>query len=207
MRALIEENPELDEHLAAALAEFDHQDNPVQARAARIFAILAVAGDLARHYKIVPWQEGAAISACVTLFDRWKGRLKTSGAETPEANICTKVATFISRFAESRFSDIKGSGIDDPPQLRVNDRAGYWEDASSVDATGKPCKTRIYLFRSDALQDACKGHDVTEIAKALDAAGAIWEKQNDGHRLSKRKRTPHGTIEWLYYINPEALEK
>ena len=115
----------MDEHLAEALAGFDHGDNPVQARAARTFAILAVAGELARHYGIVPWPANTALDACKTLFTRWKEQLKASGAETPEAKICALVANFISRFAESRFSDVDGSsGPQDP---RIHDRAGYWE--------------------------------------------------------------------------------
>jgi putative DNA primase/helicase len=195
VRALIQGNPDLDENLAKAMAHFAHGENPMQARVARTFATLAVAGQLARHYGIVPWEESVALNACKTLFDHWKAQLKSSGAETPEAKICALVATFISRFSESRFSNVGGSGPKDP---KINDRAGYWKDIH-----GGP---RIYLFQSDALQDACKGYDIGEITKALDAAGALSEKQGDGH-LSKRTRTPHGTNPWLYYVNPDALEK
>jgi hypothetical protein len=38
-----------------------------------MFALLAVAGELARRYGIVPWQNDyEVIKACVTLFDRWR---------------------------------------------------------------------------------------------------------------------------------------
>jgi putative DNA primase/helicase len=72
VRALIEENPDLDECLAKAIKHFKCSDN-VQGRAARMFALLAVAGELARRYGIVPWQNDyEVIKACVTLFDRWR---------------------------------------------------------------------------------------------------------------------------------------
>jgi putative DNA primase/helicase len=194
VQALINENPVLDEHLSAALAKFDHGDNPVQARAARTLAILAVAGELARHYGIVPWPENAALEACIALFDRWKDQLKATGAETPEAKICSMELSFISRHAESRFSNANGGGPDEP---KTYNRAGWWEIA--------PGGQRIYLLPTETLRDACTGFDVREVARALDAAGALWAK--DAGRLKKRKRTPDGLNDEYYFVNPEALSK
>ena len=192
VRALIEENPSLDEHLAEALAGFDHGDNPVQARAARTFAILAVAGELARHYGIVPWPANTALDACKTLFTRWKEQLKANNAETPEAKICAMVLNFISRHAESRFSNVNGGDSDEP---KTYDRAGWWDVGSSGQ--------RIYLLPAETIKDACTGHDVREVGKALDAAGALWGK--DAGRLQKKKRTPDGLNIEYYFVNPEAL--
>jgi putative DNA primase/helicase len=171
VRALIEENPDLDEHLAKALENFRCTDN-VQARAARVFALLAVAGELARHYGIVPWQnEHESINACVTLFDRWKKQLISSGAETPAARVCQLVAIYISRYGDSKFSDVKGG---DPDEPRVFDRAGYWEQDAGQ---------RIYLLRSDALLDAAKGYDLREIGSSLKSSGAL-------HKVGGERRTP-----------------
>jgi putative DNA primase/helicase len=195
VQALIEENPDLDEHLATALGNFHHSDN-VQARAARIFAILAVAGALARRYGIVPWpDEHEPIKACVTLYNRWKEQLIASGAETSAARICQQVATFISRYGDSRFSDIEGGDSDEP---RVNDRAGYWKQM-----VGGP---RLYLLRSDALQDAARGHDLSEIGNALNSAGALYRVGGDGRHLTVVTRTPRGNDDRFYYVNPEKLD-
>jgi putative DNA primase/helicase len=153
VRALIEENPDLDELLARAMANFQHGD-PVQGRAARMFAVVAVAGALAQHFGIVPWPATEAINAAVTLYGRWREELIASGAETPAARICQMVATYISRFGDARFSNVEGGGDDEP---RVYDRAGYWEKIDDK---------RIYLLRSDALLDAAKGHDLREIGNA-----------------------------------------
>lgn len=193
VRALIEENPDLDELLARAMANFQHGD-PVQGRAARMFAVVAVAGALAQHFGIVPWPATEAINAAVTLYGRWREELIASGAETPAARICQMVATYISRFGDARFSNVEGGGDDEP---RVYDRAGYWEKIDDK---------RIYLLRSDALLDAAKGHDLREIGNALKSAGALHKVGGDGRHLAVLTRTPYGTREWFYYVDIEKLD-
>jgi putative DNA primase/helicase len=121
--------------------------------------------------------------------------LIASGAETSAARICQQVATFISRYGDSRFSDIEGGDSDEP---RVNDRAGYWKQM-----VGGP---RLYLLRSDALQDACKGYDVREIGNALKSSGALYRVDPDEKHLGVKTRTPHGTLERLYCVVPGKLE-
>jgi len=155
-----------------------------------------VAGELARHYDILPWPENAALEACQTLFNHWKEQLKASGAETPEAKICSMVATFISRYGDARFSDVTENN---PDERWVHDRAGWWEQI-----VGGP---RIYLFTSDALQDACKGHDIKEISAALKAAGALQKISADGKHLALVTALPSGNQKRLYYVHPGALEK
>jgi putative DNA primase/helicase len=193
VRALIEENPDLDEHLARGLENFKCGDN-VQARAARVFALLAVAGELACRYGIVPWQnEHEPINACVTLYNRWREQLISSGAETPAARICQQVAAYISRYGDARFSNIEGSDLDEP---RVYDRAGYWKQTGDK---------RIFLLRSDALLDAAKGYDLMEIGNALKSAGALY-KTGDGDHLADKAHTPHGPRERFYWVDPEKLD-
>jgi hypothetical protein len=72
---------------------------------------------------------------------------------------------------DARFSNIEGS---DPDEPRVCDRAGYWKQIGDK---------RIFLLRSDALLDAAKGHDLTEIGNALKSAGALY-KNGDGDHLA-----------------------
>ena len=127
-------------------------------------------------------------------YDRWKEQLIASGAETPAARICQLVATFISRYGDSRFSDIDGGDSNEP---RVFDRAGYWEQID-----GK----RIYLLRSDALLDAAKGHDLREIGSALKSSGALHKVGGDGEHLTIVTRTPRGNYERFYYVDPEKLD-
>ena len=192
--ALIEENPDLDELLARAMANFQYSD-PVQGRAARMFAVVAVAGALAQHFGIVPWPgQQRRSTPAVTLYGRWREELIASGAETPAARICQMVATYISRFGDARFSDVEGGGDDEP---RVYDRAGYWEKIDDK---------RIYLLRSDALLDAAKGHDLREIGNALKSAGALYKVGGDGRHLAVLTRTPYGTREWFYYVDIEKLD-
>lgn len=194
VRALIEENPDLDDYLGAALKNFKYGDN-VQGRAARVFAVLAVAGALARHYGVVPWDnEHEPIDACVTLFTRWKDQLIASGAETPASRICQLVATYLSRYGDARFSNIEGG---EPNEPRVFDRAGYWEQIGGH---------RIYLLRGDALLDAAKGYDLREIGGALKSSTALYRVGGDGRHLTVLTRTPHGTREWFYYVDPEKLD-
>ena len=194
VRALIEENPDLDELLARA-----HGKLPTR----------RPRSGSARHgcSRCWPWpaswpntsgsshgQHTEAINAAVTLYGRWREQLIASGAETPAARICQMVATYISRFGDARFSNVEGGGDDEP---RVYDRAGYWEKIDDK---------RIYLLRSDALLDAAKGHDLREIGNALKSAGALHKVGGDGRHLAVLTRTPYGTREWFYYVDIEKLD-
>ena len=127
VRALIEARAVGELDLSARLIETQKHFQPAnepQRRAARIFAILALAGELAIEWEILPWKKREATKACVTLFERWQKQTLVSAASSPEKKILAAVANFIDRFGDDRFSEL----FDCRSGSSVRDRAGYWQD-------------------------------------------------------------------------------
>ena len=201
VRKLIEENPDLDDLVSGATPHFspsegEPQLNPLQARAARTFAIMAVAGELAARWGIAPWEEGEALNACVVLFRRWIEQMRACGSESPDSKIREVVASYIDKYGDSRFSDVKDR------DAKPVERAGYWRDDVVV---GDDSQTRrIYLFTSTGLKAATPGHDIGHVIAALKAAGAFSET-GYGAETAKTTRTSSGEKK-LYHIDRAKLQ-
>ena len=107
--ALIEARAAGELDLSARLIETQKHFQPVnepQRRVARIFAILALAGELATEWGILPWKKREATKACVTIFERWQKQTLVSAASSPEKKILAAIANFIDRFGDDRFSEL-----------------------------------------------------------------------------------------------------
>ena len=176
--------------------------NEPQRRVARIFSILALAGELATKWGLLPWEQREALKACVKLFKRWQKQTLVSAASSPERKILAAVANFIDRFGDDRFSELLTVGGE-----HVRDRAGYWLDElleeRDPEKPGQRFTRRIYLFTAIGLKEATKGHDFRQVLNALNAAGAFTRK--DSAQFAVSVRTPKGT-ERLYHIDPAKLE-
>lgn len=172
-----------------------------QRRAARTFAIIALAGELAIEWQILPWAKGQATEACLLLFRRWRSQTVISAASSPNKKILMAIKDSINRYGSSRFSDVQMDLLD---VSRVNDRMGYWMDVAprSVDELKNHKKNLIYLFTSTGLKEATKGYEFKQVTRVLDEAGAFYEK--DKGQRSVNKRTPTGQ-ERLYCIDPSKL--
>jgi putative DNA primase/helicase len=154
----------------------------IEGRAASIFALIGLAGELATEYGITGWHEGDAISAAMEAFSQWQ-EFRGLG-QTEDRQILKSISDFIARNGDSRFSQL--DGLDIP----VRDRAGYWRDDS---------KGRVYLFHSSGLQDAAPGFDIRRILDAVDSAG--WIIERDPGRRSKKVKVA-GTATNLFWILP-----
>lgn len=178
------------EGLPSLLAQFCAQypsSNGQESRAAERFALVAMAGELAIEFGILPLGTGHIQAAMLELFDVWR----TGRGEGPseDRQILRAVADFIARHGDTRFSSVKNSTGE------VRDRAGYWEDAP----TG-----RLYLFNRTGLEEAAKGYDLGRVVLALDSAGAIAKR--DAGRAQASKRLPDGSKLKLYFIDLAKLE-
>jgi uncharacterized protein (DUF927 family) len=200
VRALIESEGRLNLPmlLSGLLAKFPG-GNDAQARAARTFAVLALAGELARGFGIFPWEKNAAINACVALFDRWKGLTIAKEAASPASKLLSILADFIERFGDDRFSDIDDKFV---PAHTPKDRAGYWKSIN-IGSKEDPINKRVYFFTSSGLKDATKGHELNDVIAALKKAQAFTKIGNDG-RTSVVTDTPSGSAR-LYHIDPSKL--
>lgn len=169
---LLEEKQDLPGLLAMArdLPMFAAADG-LHKRAAGVFALVGLAGELATEYGLTGWAEGDAVKAASVGFDLW--RQHRGDGNTEQRQILQAVQDFLERHGDSRFSalgDYKGSN--------VRDRAGYWRDGEGG---------RVYLMTRGALAEAAKGHDFSRIVQALDAAGWLVEKDRD-KRWTKKVR-------------------
>jgi putative DNA primase/helicase len=173
--------------------------NSQEGRAAGVFALAALAGELATMADLAPWDQTEARDAALALYEKWKQARETSVFGSEHSEILRRIADFIDRHSESRFSNItpvpnlSPSGhVIEPPIIR--DRAGWWDDASSK---------RFYLFTSGGLREATKGFDFNRALAALDAAGAF--AKTGSSQIAVTTRIPDGRTPRLYWIDPAKL--
>lgn len=142
-------------------------------RAAGRFALLALAGEVATEYGITGWLEGAAINAAAESFKVWRSWRGRGNDERRQ--ILERVAGFIERHGDSRFSDA-GSHLGEIAQIR--DRAGWWKE----EPTG-----RVYLFNADGLREALKGFDFKRALDTLQEVGALPKPDASGERAKPQR--------------------
>ena len=167
------------------------EDSAQAGRVADRFAVIALAGEMAIAYGLLPWKPGSALADCCLLYGEWLSRVGSGNAE--DRQILAGILDFIDKHGSSRFSDID----DAAPDAKVFNRAGYWELAGTK---------RLYLFNKSALVEAANGYGLNRIIKALDGAGAIAKRDTDRKRHTKKYRLPGGGSSGLYAINPEAID-
>jgi len=178
------------DNLPALLAQLCNQypsTSGQESRAAERFALVAMAGELAISFGILPLPTGAARDAMLGLFEVWRAGRGQGPSE--DRQILRAIADFIARHGDTRFSSA------DDPESEARDRAGYWEDSP----TG-----RLYLFNRPGLEEAAKGYDLGRVVLALESVGAIAKREPG--RAQATKRLPSGRKEKLYWIDAARLE-
>jgi putative DNA primase/helicase len=183
-----DDRPGLLQDFAQVRAQFV-EDNAQAGRVADRFAVIALAGEMATAYGLLPWAAGNALADCLLLYGEWLSRVGSGNAE--DRQILAGVLDFIDKHGSSRFSD-----VDEPtPDAKVFNRAGYWELVGSK---------RLYLFNKSALVEAAHGYGISRVIKALEGAGAIVGRDTD--RKTKNYRLPGGGQARLYVIDPVAID-
>ena len=166
------------------------EDNAQAGRVADRFAVIALAGEMAIAYGLLPWNPGTALADCRLLYGEWLSRVGSGNAE--DRQILAGILDFIDRHGSSRFSDVD----DMMPDTKVFNRAGYWE------LTGN---NRLYLFNKPALIEAAHGYGLSRIIKALECANVLARRDNE--RKTKNYRLPGGGQARLYVVDPEAMDR
>ena len=173
--------------LELALQKFTNDGmEPQEQRAARAFALVALAGELATEYKITGWTEGAALDAALTCFQKWRDH-RGSGA-TEDRVILESIRDFIDRFGDSRFTSKVDNGI----TIKA-DRAGWYSDSDFG---------RTYLFTSAGLKDAATGYDQKRVIEAL--VKALWLIR-DSNGKSSRQHKIQSRNQRLYEVTPREV--
>lgn len=172
---------------AKALSEFtvvggDGQEK----RAAARFAIMALAGELATEYDITGWTEGDAIKAAAEAFKAWRSMRGAGNDE--HRQIVERVAEFIDKHGDSRFSDVLAGEA----HTRTINRAGWWRDEGGV---------RVHLFTAGGMREALVGFDFKRALDALQKAGAL---PSSGAERAKPERI-NGRVVKVYPIRADKL--
>ncbi|MEQ8653271.1 MAG: DUF927 domain-containing protein [Kiloniellales bacterium] len=167
-----------------------HQADGQVERALRRFALIAAAGELARHTNVLPWPDGAASEAVMTCFKAWiDGR---GGAEPQEVREgISQVRKFLQEHGASRF---QGWDSND----RVLNRAGFFE----TDGDGQ---RRFHIMSEIFKSEVTAGFDSVALAKAMVARGFL-DPEKSGRSAVSRYVPALGSNARLYQINPSILE-
>jgi uncharacterized protein (DUF927 family) len=160
-------------------------------RAAQRFGLIALAGELAVQFGIVPWEGGSARETARWAFDYW---LDARGGVIPyEARrAVAQVRHFIEAHGDSRFED-----LDLPPDLDrkpVLNRAGFRE--------GKGENRRWYVPPEVWRQQVCDGIDAHDVAKTLADLGML---EPGADKLAKPKKVG-GKTQRFYTLKPDIFD-
>ena len=170
--------------------------SPQAGRVADRFTVMALAGELAITYGVLPWPTGTAQTACKQLFNEWLSKVGDGNAE--DKQISKAILDFIAVHGDSRFSDYDSKYA----ASHVNNRAGYY--LIDKDKYDKDKDKRFYLFNVPALCEAAKGFSQERILNTLEAYDAL--AMTDKGRRNKEYRLHGGGRARFFVIDPEKLE-
>jgi uncharacterized protein (DUF927 family) len=147
-------------------------------RAARRFALVAAAGELATGAGILPWPAGEAERAAAACFSVWLEARQGGGGHAEDAAAVTAVRDFLERHGDARFATLSGEAEPDRPILN---RAGWRRRAADG--------TWLYLILPGVWRsEVCAGLDPQQAARALMARGFL--EPGDGGRATQKPRIP-----------------
>lgn len=125
-----------------------------ESRAAKRFALVALAGELATEYGVTGWKHGDACQGVKACFDQW--RKGFGGGDTEDRQIKEAIQTYVEMYGDARFTkttdDIRLHGM----------RSGYWKDG---------IHGREWLFSKSGLIEAVKGYDLKKAVDVLKGCG------------------------------------
>lgn len=194
VRCLLGQIDEQAEIVKRGIEKFVQANAPANAsgqvvRACHRFGLLAMAGEVAVHFGILPWDQGEATRASSVVFAEWvKARGGVGNAEEKAA--IEQVAGFISAHGSSRFAPAEGTS-----EVVIRDRAGFWRE------TG--LGNREYLIPPGTWKnEVCKGLNVKTVNELLQRKGLI---EADDQGKIARLVSISGVGRSRYYILSEDI--
>ncbi|HAT1775836.1 DUF927 domain-containing protein [Legionella pneumophila] len=172
------------EHLPTLYAEICNSNaffsnDGVASRAAGIFALIGFAGELATKYGLTGWDANEALHASIMAYQSWH-EFRGEG-KTEDRQILNALTDFVLKHGDSRFS-LFGEAES------IKNRAGWWKNSISG---------RVYMFTSEALQEAVSGFDLRKILDTLEDKGWLVERDIDKRAKSVKL---NGATARLYHI-------
>ncbi len=167
-------------------------DGQVRSVAGR-FALIGVAGELARVYGVLPWPEGEAMRAAGACFDTWLAERGGPGAGEDTLAIA-KVRAFIEAHGTSRFEEVRKDG-DVPLESRTLNRAGFRRNLGDA--------WQYWILSEAWKSEVCRGLDPKRAADTLAARGLLIGATGR-HRSAKVRVPGHGEMR-VYIISGAIL--
>lgn len=195
LRSLVENRLQVQEELRPSLEYFVQQVCPDEAdgqvkRVAMRFGICSLAGVLAAHWGIVPWEEKEAVNAATACFQTWLSQRGSVGA-SEDAAILSAVRLFIEQHGASRFQDISN------PTATCINRVGFRQ----MNEAGK---TEYIVLPESFKTEVAKGFSERRAAKVLSDAG--WLELGIEGRMKSRRTLPEMGRVRCYVILPAQAE-
>jgi putative DNA primase/helicase len=149
------------------------------------FGLVAAAGELARAFGIVPWNEGEAIAAAGRCFNDWLD--SRGGSEAGEVHAAiSQVRLFIEQHGEARFEPLHSDRV-------VNNRAGWRRD----EGTGREWWIPAETWKSEV----CLGFTPIMVARALAERGML-ERAADGFQCVRKV---NGRAMRVHVVRPSII--
>lgn len=138
-------------------------------RAAKRFAIVAAAGEIASQWGILPWPDGTAMETVARMFREWLDRRGTGGS-LEGAKAIAQVRSMIERHGASRFVPWCPGEMPPVPSMPVQNRMGF------VRRNGEAAT--FYVMPEAFKREICKGLDPARVSRELVKIGAIAPDSN-----------------------------
>jgi putative DNA primase/helicase len=151
-----------------------------QMRAMKMFALVALAGELSGIYGVTTWQKNESINAAFECFVQWKQYHGNTDGDIEQTQILRLIKNYVDLHGNSRFQDVVDAG--DGKSIYM--QAGYkkWDGAE---------KGYIYLFNRAALKEALCGHDFNLGIKTLIEKRWLTtasDRADTQHRINKEQK-------------------
>lgn len=178
--------------MAAALPD---DASPQVRHVARVFALVAAAGELATRWEVLPWAPGEANAAALTVLQRWLARRDGTGSGE-DAGALQRLQDFLAMHGGSRFEDLNPPvSSSEGKRPVVYDRAGW---RTAVNGNWRymitPAAWRTEVFT---------GADAIAAAKALADAGVLM--RGDGKNIPRKVLVPGEGYMRLYVVKEGVL--
>jgi putative DNA primase/helicase len=180
-RLLVDGGEDCAVNITAAVNAFRAQYAPKDAdpqvlRVCDTFALVAVAGELARYLGVVPWLQGEALEAARRCFHDWFDSREGKEAGEVQAAIA-QVRLFMQQHGNSRFEPLNS-----PPDRPVINRAGWRRG----DGAGEE-----WLIPSETWKvEVATGHDPKLVARILAERGMLKRAKDGFQRVEKIQGRP-----------------
>lgn len=152
-------------------------------RVARLFAVVAAAGEIATQAGITGWQVGTANRSTKLCFENWLSNYGRD-ADHEERQILNQIRAFIQTNSESRFSNWESNGF----YQKVHNRVGFIKDNN-------------YLFFQSSFEEACQPFSIKKAVIVLKKYGLLRTNETDRDTFKVNDKNGNKAGRYYYVLS------